>query len=324
MKETLNRLNDVFFKYLLNDTKKKSLTLSFINGILDYPEDNCFIDLDFIDTKDISIAPGKSIPLLHVCARKRNNVQVYVEVHIYLEPNTKKRFLYYWSKTYGNELQKEDSCKKLIPVISINLMDFNAFPEYTTCHHSYHVYNDETHDRLLDDLEMHFIELEKIHIGDIRKLKKSEQWIAYFSNQCNDEEREVLAMSEPAIKEAMKCELYFTQDEKLRRKYEIQEKARRDYLSMLDNIEDSHQRGLEEGRKEGIEEGRKEGIEEGRKEGRREGLEEGLKMGARQERAKMAQENVLAMIREGLPLDMISRITGLSTKKIQEITEKDE
>ena len=199
-------------------------------------------------------------------------------------------------------------------MISINLMDFNAFPEYTTCHHSYHVYNDETHDRLLDDLEMHFIELEKIHIGDIRKLKKSEQWIAYFSNQCSDEEREVLAMSEPAIKEAMKCEMYFTQDENLRRKYEIQEKARRDYLSMLDNIKDSHQRGLEEGRKEG--------IEEGRKEGRREGLEEGLKMGASQERAKMAQENVLAMIREGLPLDMISRITGLPAEKIQEITER--
>ena len=56
-------------------------------------------------------------------------------------------------------------------------------------------------------------------------------------------------MSEPAIKEAMKCEMYFTQDEKLRRKYEIQEKARRDYLSMLDNIKDSHQRGLKKGEK---------------------------------------------------------------------------
>ena len=40
-------------------------------------------------------------------------------------------------------------------------------------------------------------------------------------------------MSEPAIKEAMNCEMHFTQDEKLRRKYEIQEKARRDYISMV-------------------------------------------------------------------------------------------
>ena len=34
MEQKLNRLNDVFFKYLLGDAKKKSLTLSFINGIL--------------------------------------------------------------------------------------------------------------------------------------------------------------------------------------------------------------------------------------------------------------------------------------------------
>lgn len=33
MAQQLNRLNDVFFKYLLGDAKKKSLTLSFINGI---------------------------------------------------------------------------------------------------------------------------------------------------------------------------------------------------------------------------------------------------------------------------------------------------
>ena len=30
----LNRLNDVFFKYLLGDVKRKTLTLSFTNSIL--------------------------------------------------------------------------------------------------------------------------------------------------------------------------------------------------------------------------------------------------------------------------------------------------
>ena len=288
------------------------MTLSFINGILNRTDENCFVDLEFLDKELTPIVQEGKLSILDIRARMNDGTQVNIEVQVCKDLYMAKRSLYYWSKMYSSELHEGDSYKKLTQAISINLMDFNAFSEYTTCHHSYHVYNDETYDRLLDDLEMHFIELEKIRIGDIRKLKKSEQWIAYFSNQCSDEEREVLAMSEPAIKEAMKCEMYFTQDEKLRRKYEIQEKARRDYLSMLDNIKDSHQRGLEEGRKEGIEEGR------------REGLEEGLKMGARQERAKMAQENVLAMIREGLPLDMISRITGLSTEKIQEITEKDE
>ena len=219
-----------------------------------------------------------------------DGTQVNIEVQVCKDPNMAKRSLYYWSKMCSGELQEGGPYNKLVQAISINLMDFNAFPQYTACHHSYHVCHDETHDRLLDDLEMHFIELEKIRIGDIRNLRKSEQWIAYFSNQCSDEEREVLAMSEPAIKEAMKCEMYFTQDEKLRRKYEIQEKARRDYISMMANIEDSHRRGREEG----------------------------IQLGA----SKVQQEHILAMIREGLPYEMISRITHLSLEKIQEIAEK--
>lgn len=212
--------------------------------------------------------------------------------------------LYYWSKMYGDELHECDPYSKLVQAISINLMDFNAFPGYTTCHHSYHIYHDEIQDRLLDDLELHFIELEKIQIGDIRKLRKSEQWIAYFSNQCSDEEREVLAMSEPAIKEAMKYEMYFTQDEKLRRQYEIQEKARRDYISLMDNLKNSHQRGVEEGIQQGIEQGRK--------------------LGAQQERAKADQEHALAMIQEGFLYDVIARITGLSMENVKEIAEKNE
>lgn len=47
MAQQLNRLNDVFFKYLLGDAKKKFLTLSFINGILNRTDDTLFTDLEF-------------------------------------------------------------------------------------------------------------------------------------------------------------------------------------------------------------------------------------------------------------------------------------
>ena len=96
-------------------------------------------------------------------------------------------------------------------------------------------------------------------------------------------------MSEPAIKEAMKCEMYFTQDEKLRRKYEIQEKARRDYISMMYNIE--------KGREEGLEEGRKEGQE--------------------QERHRI----VLSMLQKGFPYETISQITGIPAEEIAAIAQ---
>lgn len=102
----------------------------------------------------------------------------------------------------------------------------------------------------------------------------------------------------------MKYEMYFTQDEKLRRQYEIQEKARRDYISLIDNLKNSHQRGVEEGIRQGI--------------------EQGWKLGAQQERAKADQEHALAMIQEGFLYDVIARIMGLSLENVKEIAEKNE
>ena len=40
-------------------------------------------------------------------------------------------------------------------------------------------------------------------------------------------------MSEPAIKKVLEYQAYFMHDEKLRRKYELQEKAIRDYNSSM-------------------------------------------------------------------------------------------
>lgn len=62
-------------------------------------------------------------------------------------------------------------------------------------------------------------------------------------------------MSEPAIKKALEYQAYFMHDAKLRHKYELQEKAIRDYnSSMLAAREEAK----EEGRQEGFEEGKKE------------------------------------------------------------------
>ncbi len=84
---------------------------------------------------------------------------------------------------------------------------------------------------------MHFIELPKFKISDIKRLKKSlkksEKWFALFSNKCTDEELEEIAMNEPAIKKALEYQNYFMHDEKLRYKYELQEKAIRDYNSSM-------------------------------------------------------------------------------------------
>ena len=137
---------------------------------------------------------------------------------------------------------------------------------------------------LIDDLELHFIELNKFKLSDIRKLRQAENWIAYFSPKCTDEQREAIAMNNPVIKEALNYEMVFSQDEIKRRQYEIQEKAIRDYNStILYN--------------------------------RQEGLKEGLKKGAEDKAIEIA----LKMLENGSDVNFIADVTGLSIEKINEI-----
>lgn len=131
---------------------------------------------------------------------------------------------------------------------------------------------------------MHFIELPKFRLGDIKKLKKSEKWIALFSNKCTDEELEEIAMSEPAIKKALEYQNYFMHDEKLRYKYELQEKAIRDYNS-----------GVMAARQEGIEEGMQQGIQ------------------------KANIQNAIKFLKLGVDIKTVSEGTGLSIEEITEL-----
>ena len=126
--------------------------------------------------------------------------------------------------------------------------------------------------------------MNKFKLSDIRKLRQAENWIAYFSPKCTDEQREAIAMNNPVIKEALNYEMIFSQDEIKRRQYEIQEKAIRDYNStILYN--------------------------------RKEGLKEGLKKGAEDKAIEIA----LKMLENGSDINFIADVTGLSIEKINEI-----
>ena len=131
-------------------------------------------------------------------------------------------------------------------------------------------------------------------------------------------------MSNTVMKDVAKAENAFTSDETMRYKYMLREKAIRDYYSGLDDakqegIEIGEKRGEERGRKLGIAEGKELGIAQGREQGlaqgREQGLERGLVQGAQQEKTA----NILGMLREGIDISVIAKITFCSEAEIQQI-----
>ena len=114
---------------------------------------------------------------------------------------------------------------------------------------------------------------------------------------------EVLAMNNTVMKDVEKVEHAFTSDEAMRYQYMLREKAIRDYYS-----------GLDEAKQEGIAIGEKRGEERGHKLG----IAEGREQGAQQE--KIA--NILGMLREGIDIQVIARITSYSIEDIQRIAKE--
>ena len=250
----INRLNDVYFKFLLGTENRKSLTLNFINSILNRADDDCFVSIEFTNTNLTAEMEDEKIPIVDILAKTSTGELINIEVQVAKQTYFKKRTLYYWSRLYGRQLNSGKHYRKLKQTIMINLLSFNCLSN-DDCHNCYHVRNDKTNDMLLDDLEIHFIELQKFKLSDIRKLRQSENWIAYFSPNCTDKEREAIAMNNPAIKDALNAEKIFTQDELQFAQYEHAEKVLRDYNSaMEDNREEAKQEGIQEGLQRGKQE----------------------------------------------------------------------
>ena len=293
----INRMNDFYFKYLLGSEQRKHLTIQFLNAVLYENEETQIEDVSFLDKDQDPEFAHEKLSKLDILARTNTGMQIDIEVQVLKHAYLSERFLYYWAGLYGSQLKEKDQYTQLKPTISIILLDFVYLPE-TAWHNVYHICNDISKQRLTEHFAMHFIEMKKFTYSDIKKLTKLGTWAAYFSN-CDTKEMEVLTMNNNVMKDVAKAENAFTNDETMRYQYMLREKAIRDYYSGLD---DAKQEGIAIGEERGEERGRKLGLEQG----------------VQQE--KMA--NILGMLREGIDMAVIAKITSCSIEEIQQIADK--
>ena len=80
-----------------------------------------------------------------------------------------------------------------------------------------------------------------------------------------------------------------------------------------EGMQKGRQEGMQKGRQEGMQKGRQEGIQEGVQRGRQEGIEEGVQRGTSEALHNLAQN----MLTEGLSIETIVRVTGLSEQEVR-------
>ena len=204
-RQAFNPMNDVALKFIFGKEERKQITIDFLNTVLHKSLKNEIKDITFRQTEMIPDGDEGKLSRLDIACELDTGELVDVEVQVINYNNMQRRTLFYWTRLYLLSLTRGTGYNLLRPAITINLLAFELLPQSEPTA-MYSIYNIENGDRLNNDMELHFIELPKYIKSPhktIRESSKMERWLAYFANRLTNEEKEELAMSEPAIRDAM-------------------------------------------------------------------------------------------------------------------------
>ncbi len=294
---------DYAFKQMFGSEKNKRITIVFLNAILKRTGRNTIQEVAFMSQEVGGEYKEVKQSRLDIVVKTQDQQMINIEIQLSNQHDMFKRTLYYWAQLYTSQLQKGMGYYKLVPTITVNICNFTVFPQNVDYHSTFHLYEDKTLKRLAiqdDVLEVHFIEMNKFleqwHKGQLKPLDDIlARWLLLLGmvdarkKKVYDKifcELEELAMKDEHLLEAFNAweELSLSQEDVIA--YQSRLKYILDEEAKLEDVKHmAEQKGIEEGKKE--------------------------------EKEEIAN-NLLA---NNMDIDFISKITGLSVERIEEIKE---
>jgi len=279
----INPRVDFAFKLIFGKEENKDILLSLLNSILEdyqYPIESIEILTPFVG-RDYS---KDKLVILDIKAKDEKGEYYHIEMQIADQYYYHKRALYYWAKLYTSQIQSGAGFKNLTKTVSINILNFEAIkkPKY---HSVYRIKDLEDETELSDQLEIHFIELEKF-TKDLPDLKKTlDRWIYFlkYAEKFTKENLPTQLKEMESIKKASELLDTVSLNAEEREIYEARLKILRDEEGA---IETARLRGLEEGKKE--------------------------------ERIEIARKS----LQMNLSVEQISQLTGLTFEEIEKLKEE--
>ncbi|ETT72024.1 hypothetical protein C173_15684 [Paenibacillus sp. FSL R7-277] len=147
-----------------------------------------------------------------------------------------KRTLFYWSEMYYHQIPKGSNYNTLKKCVTINILNYSCLKN-DRYHSVFHLREDHTGISLLEDIEIHVIELTKL---DEHSVSLEEgglvNWLLFLKG-VDKSNWEVLAMNEPMLKKAMDTLEFLSQDTVARMEYQARMKALSDERRVLRGLE---------------------------------------------------------------------------------------
>ncbi|MEH7150193.1 Rpn family recombination-promoting nuclease/putative transposase [Bacillus thuringiensis] len=300
---------DYAFKQLFGVQGQEDLLISFLNAILHESLSTPIISLTLEDPHIHKEYEEDKLSILDILATLQDKTKVNVEIQLRNTQEIVKRSLYYWSKLYTSQLEQGMPYRSLRKTITINLLDFKLFPHYDDMHTVGQFWSKQQNDVLLDDLEIHFIEIPKL-LKQWREEKinpwenEFARWLlllpAHADEHLTHTLEDIAMKQDPVLQKAIHEWENMSQSSSFRLAYEAREKVLFDEQAKL-----AHAREV------GIEEG----MEKGKQVGKEEGLQEGIAKGMEKGKIQLIQ----GMHKNGMDIEDIAKFTNMELSDIRHI-----
>lgn len=236
---------DIVFKKLFTDIQNTDLLIDFISCIIDIPKKDIY-DITILDNEVLPESIDKKFSRLDVLLNSSQGI-MNIEIQVNNYGNFKERSLYYWAKTFSNQLNESEDYSKLQKTIAINIIDFNLF-DCDEPHSVFFVSEKDRSELLTDKFRIDFLELKKAGNSKNPMLK---EWLTFLS-VTTEEELDIMntnTMNPEIIGKAIAVIRKMSADEKLLYDIQRREKAILDERSALNFAKNE---GVAEGKIEGV------------------------------------------------------------------------
>ena len=275
---------DVVFQALFGEVGNERITKKFLEAILDKKLEDVDLSRNIVLRRE---KPKDKMGILDVLVKINQKEYCNVEMQMIEKDNLIERILYYWSRIYGRNLNSSDDYIELKRTIGILIVNFEIKKLKELTYHSKWQIIEEKERKLVltEHLELHIIEIPKIYkIGKNEETEELVKWINFIEDPESKKVGEYMKDNEE-MKEAKEKLEVMSEDERMQILAELRLKAIRDEKAIK-------RFAIKQGMEEGMKQGMKQGIEQEKK-----------------ETAKKMRE-------EGLDIDIIKKVTGLTEEEI--------
>jgi len=276
----LNPMADIFVRYLLGSQEHTNILISFINAVFSHKGHDLVVEIEILNPFNLKSLQETKESLLDVKAKDSSGRWINIEIQVDNDGSYANRSLYYWAKSYSTQLNTGQNYGELSPSVCINLLDFKLFPQLSGYHSCFHITEVDDPEYILSEhLQIHFIELPKNQLSNLDQIKTGLDAWCYYFENEGD-------LQEDDMTILLKNTPALGEAHKVYRNFTANDELMDLAEAREKWLKDVNTR-LHHAREEGMKQAR---IDDAKK-----------------------------MMKEGLEVAMIARITGLSEKEIKEL-----